>query len=147
MQLRGQLHDDGGASHQMPLQTLQTFEVLEAELAEVENGQRRQFLWVGGEVPGLQSVPSQLYTLYVFHPGDDVVMATVGHQTPSHAGCGWNAIRTVLGILLVHNYNIRRTHTATTCSRILCCDCAHLYFCDVDSKLDMLPNGLNRGLR
>lgn len=31
--------NNGDDSHQMPLQTLQTFEVLEAELAEVENGQ------------------------------------------------------------------------------------------------------------
>lgn len=137
MQLR-----EGGASHQMPLQTLETFEVLEAELAEVENGQRRQFLRVGGEVPGLQSVPPQLDALDVFHPGDDVVVAAVGHQTPSHAGCSWNAVRTVLGILVVHNSSIRRTRTlAATCSRVLCCDCAHL------SKPDMLPNGLNWGLR
>lgn len=105
-QLPAQGHN-GGDSHQMPLQTLQTFEVLEAELAEVENGQRCQFLWVGGEVPGLQSVPAQLDTLDVLHPRDDVVVATVRHQTPGHAGCSWNAVRTVLGILVVHNSNIR----------------------------------------
>lgn len=105
-QLTGQGHNSDD-SHQMPLQTLQTFEVLEAELAKVENGQWCQLLWVGGEVPGLQSVPAQLDTLYVLHPCDDVVVATVRHQTPSHAGCSWNAVRTVLGILVVHNSNIR----------------------------------------
>lgn len=52
-------------------------------------------------------MPAQLDTLYVLHPCDDVVVATVGHQTPSHAGCSWNAVRTVLGILVVHNSNIR----------------------------------------
>lgn len=91
----------------MPLQTLQAFQILEAELAEVENGQRCQLLWVGGEVPGLQPVPAQLDTLYVLHPCDDVVVATVRHQTSGHARCSWDAVRTVLGILVVHNSKIR----------------------------------------
>lgn len=63
----------------MPLKTLEAFEVLETEFTEVEDGQRGEFLWVGREVPRLQSVPSQLYTLNVLHPGDDVVMAAIGH--------------------------------------------------------------------
>lgn len=33
-------------SYQMPLQTLQAFEVLETEFTEVEDGQCGEFLWV-----------------------------------------------------------------------------------------------------
>ncbi len=91
----------------MPLETLQAFEVLETEFTEVEDGQCGEFLWVRWEVPGLQSVTSQLYTLYVFHPRDDVIMAAVGHQTACHAGRRRDAIRTVLGILVLYNVDIR----------------------------------------
>lgn len=90
-------------SYQMPLETLQAFEVLETEFTEVEDGQRGEFLWVWWKVPGLQSVTSQLYALYIFHPGDDVIVAAVGHQAARHAGCRWDAVRTVLWILVVNN--------------------------------------------
>lgn len=92
----------------MSLETLEAFEVFEAEFAEVEDRQRRQLLWVWWEVPRLESVSSQLYTLYVFHPGDNVVVATVGHQTARHARCSRNTIRAVLGILVVNNAHIRQ---------------------------------------
>lgn len=99
----------------MPLETLQAFEVLETEFTEVEYGQCGEFLWVRWEVPGLQSVASQLYTLYVFHPGDDVVVAAVGHQTPRHAGRRRDAVWTVLGILLVHSEDIRHIDQMESC--------------------------------
>lgn len=51
-------------------------------------------------------MPAQLDALYVLHPRDDVVVATVGHKAPSHARCSWNAVRTVLGVLVVHSSNI-----------------------------------------
>lgn len=95
--------------YQMPLETLQAFEVLETEFTEVEDGQRGEFLRIRREVPGLQSVTSQLYALYVFHSGDDVVVAAVGHQTPRHAGCRRDAVWTVLGILVANSGDIRRS--------------------------------------
>lgn len=70
----------------MPLETLEAFEVLETEFTEVEDGQCGKFLWVRREVPGLQPVTTQLYTLNVLHAGDDVIVAAIGHQTPRHAG-------------------------------------------------------------
>lgn len=83
----------------MSLETFQAFEVLETEFAEVEDGQCGELLWVRREVPGLEPVTPQLYALDVLHPGDDVIMTAVGHQTPRHAGCRGDAIGTVLRIL------------------------------------------------
>ncbi|KAG9346517.1 hypothetical protein JZ751_006828 [Albula glossodonta] len=62
---------------EMPLQTFEAFEVLEAELAEVEDGQGGELLWVRGEVPGFQAVAAQLNTVNVLHSSDDVIMAAV----------------------------------------------------------------------
>lgn len=89
-------------SYQMPLKTFQAFEVLETEFTEVEYGQCGEFLWVRWEIPGLQPVTSQLYTFYVFHPGDNVIVAAVRHQTSCHAGRSRDAVWTVLGILVTH---------------------------------------------
>lgn len=72
-------------SYQVTLQTLEASAVLEAELAEVEDRQRGELLWVWREVPGLEAVPAQLDALDVLHPGDNVVVAPVRHQAPSHA--------------------------------------------------------------
>lgn len=87
------------ATHQVPLQTLEALEVLEAELAEVEDGQGGELLRVGREVPGLQPVPAQLDAVDVLHARDDVVVAAVRHQTARHARRRGNAIRTVLRVL------------------------------------------------
>lgn len=72
-------------SYQVALQTLEATAILETELAEIEDRQRGELLWVRGEVPRLEAVPAQLDALNVLHPGDDVVVAPVGHQAPSHA--------------------------------------------------------------
>lgn len=72
-------------SYQVTLQTLEASAVLEAELAEVEDGQGGELLRVRGEVPRLEAVPAQLDALNVLHPGDDVVVAAVRHQAPSHS--------------------------------------------------------------
>lgn len=69
----------------MTLQTLEAPAIFEAELAEVEDRQRGELLWVRGEVPRLQAVPAQLDALDVLHPGDNVVVAPVRHQAASHA--------------------------------------------------------------
>lgn len=69
----------------MPLQTLEATAILEAELAEIEDWQCGELLWVRGEVPRLEAVPAQLDALNVLHPGDDVVVAPVRHQAPGHA--------------------------------------------------------------
>lgn len=90
----------------MPLETLEAFEVLEAEFTKVENGQCGELLRVWREVPRLQSVTAQLYTLDVFHPCDNVIVAAVRHQTACHARCRWNTVRTVLGILLANSVDI-----------------------------------------
>lgn len=73
------------SSYQVTLQTLEAAAVFEAELAEVEDGQRGELLRVRGEVPRLQAVPAQLDALDVLHPGDNVVVAPVRHQAASHA--------------------------------------------------------------
>lgn len=98
----------------MPLQTLKALEVLEAELAEVEDGQRGQLLRVWGKVPGLESMAAQLYAVDVLHPRDDIIMAAVGHQTPGHAWCRGDTVRAVLRVLIVHNGEIRESHSVTT---------------------------------
>lgn len=89
----------GWVSNQMPLQTLEALEVLEAELAEVENGQCGELLRVRWEVPRLQPMTAQLDAVNVLHAGDYVIMATVWHQTASHARGGGDAIWAVLGVL------------------------------------------------
>lgn len=40
----------------MPLETLEAFEILEAEFTKVEDRQSSEFLWIWRKVPGLQSV-------------------------------------------------------------------------------------------
>lgn len=57
----------------MPLQALLALDVLEAELADVDDGLAGQLLRVGREVPGLHPVAAQLHHLNVLHPGDDVI--------------------------------------------------------------------------
>lgn len=79
-------------SYQVTLQTLEATAILEAELAEVEDRQCGELLWVRGEVPWLEAVSAQLDALNVLHPGDDVVVAPVGHQAPSHAWSRWYSI-------------------------------------------------------
>lgn len=72
-------------SYQVTLQTLEAAAVLEAKLAEVEDRQRGELLWVRGEVPRLEAVPAQLDALDVLHAGDDVIVAPVRHQAAGHA--------------------------------------------------------------
>lgn len=96
-------------SHQMPLQTLEALEVLQAELTEVENRQCGQFLWVGGEVPGLQPVAAQFNAVNVLHTRDNVVMATVRHQTAGHARGRGDAIGAVLRVLTQNSRKGKRT--------------------------------------
>lgn len=86
-------------SYQMPLKTLEAFEVFQTEFTEVEDGQRGEFLWVRWEVPGLQSVSAQLYALDVFHPCDNVIVAPVRHQTAGHPRGARDAVWAVLRIL------------------------------------------------
>lgn len=69
----------------MALQTLKATAIFEAELAEVEDRQCGELLWVWGEVPRLEAVPAQLDALNVLHPGNNVIVAPVRHQAPSHA--------------------------------------------------------------
>ena len=84
--------DPWDSPYQMTLQTLEASAILEAELAEVEDRQRGELLRVRGEVPGLEAVPAQLNALDVLHPGDDVVVAPVRYQAPSHARSGRDSI-------------------------------------------------------
>lgn len=72
-------------SYQVALQTLKATAIFEAELAEVEDRQCGELLWVWGEVPRLEAVPAQLDALNVLHPGNNVIVAPVRHQAPSHA--------------------------------------------------------------
>lgn len=72
-------------SYQVTLQTLEAAAILEAELAEIEDGQCGELLGVRGEVPRLEAVTAQLNALNVLHPGNNVVVAPVRHQAPSHA--------------------------------------------------------------
>ena len=110
-EVRGQgLRGQGSGSHQVPLQTFEALEVLEAELAEVEDGQGGQLLGVGGEVPGLEPVAAQLDAVDVLHPGDDVVMAPVRHQAAGHTRGAGDAVGAVLGVLTGHS----STSTQTT---------------------------------
>lgn len=69
----------------MTLQTLEATTILEAELAEIEDGQRGKLLWVRREVPRLEAVAAQLNALNVLHSGHDVVVAPVRYQATSHA--------------------------------------------------------------
>ena len=57
----------------MSLQTLPALDVLETELADVNDWFLGELLGVGGEIPGLHPVPAQLDHVDVLHPGDDVV--------------------------------------------------------------------------
>lgn len=77
--------DSGDYSYQVTLQTLEATAILEAELAQVEDGQCGELLGVRGEVPRLEAMPAQLNTLNILHPGDDVVVTPVRHQAASHA--------------------------------------------------------------
>lgn len=79
-------------SYQVALQTFEATAVFEAELAQVEDRKCGELLWVRGEVPWLEAVPAQLDTLNVLHPGNNVVVAPVGHQAASHAWCRWYSI-------------------------------------------------------
>lgn len=47
-------------TYQVSLEALLALDVLEAELADVDNGFGCKLLWVGGEIPGLHPEPSQL---------------------------------------------------------------------------------------
>lgn len=88
----------------MSLETLKALEVLEAELAEVEDGEGGELLRVGREVPGLEPVPAEFDAVDVLHARDYVVVTAVRHQTAGHAGCGRDAIRAVLRVLNHHHW-------------------------------------------
>lgn len=86
-------------THQVSLETLKALEVLEAKLAEVEDGEGGELLRVGREVPRLEPVPAQLDAVNVLHARDNVVVAAVRHQAACHAWRRRDPIRAVLGIL------------------------------------------------
>lgn len=86
-------------THQVSLETLKALEVLEAELAEVEDGEGGELLRVGREVPRFEPVPAQLDAIDVFHARDDVIVAAVRHQAARHAWRRRDPVRAVLGVL------------------------------------------------
>ena len=83
----------------MSLKALFALEILKAELAEVNDGLRRELLGVGREVPRLHPVAAQLNNADVLHPSDDIIGAVAGPaaggllQAPGGRGRGhWAAL-------------------------------------------------------
>lgn len=89
----------GGGPYQVTLEAAEAVAVLEAEFAEVEDGQRRQLLGVGGEVPGFEAMPPQLDAFDVFHPRDDVIVAAIRNQAARHPRRRGGSVRRVLRVL------------------------------------------------
>lgn len=50
---------------------------------------------------------AQLDAVDVLHARDDIVMATVRHQTPGHARRSGDTIRAVLRVLTLHSEEVR----------------------------------------
>ena len=59
------------------LQTLDTLQILETELTDVDHRLRGQLLGVGGEVPRAYPIATQLNLVNVLHPSDGVFMLRV----------------------------------------------------------------------
>lgn len=80
----------------LDLVSLQTFDalvVLEAELTDVDDWLRGQFLRVGGEVPGSYSIATEFNLRDILHSGDGVVLLGVmahASRCPQLLGGGWS---------------------------------------------------------
>lgn len=59
------------------LQAFDALQVLEAEFTDVDHRFTRQFLGVGREVPGTNSIAAEFNLRYVLHSSDGVVLLGV----------------------------------------------------------------------
>ena len=102
----------GAPTDPVPLQAFCTLQVLEAELAEVDDRLLREGHRVRGEVPGTDPVQPQLHHLHIFHAGHNVVTvvregtagvthaARLGGGGVGHTRRGWTGCLAVRFICL-----------------------------------------------
>lgn len=104
-------------THSMSGKACFTLHIFQTEFTKIHNLYGSQFLRIRGKVPRLNTIPTQLYQLDVFHSSDDIITGLWSYWTMHTSclrwkGCGqvlrWTVFR---GILLW-----KKSHTSYTCN-------------------------------